>query len=272
MIVLLFLISSCDENQPTYTLVRPQPSDRNVLVEEFSGALCPNCPQGTEALDDLRSLYGSNLIIITIHAGDFAFPFEDSKYDFATSDGDALISLLGNPIGYPSAVINRTRTSGSDVFQQFASKWASSVVEALEEPAMLDMDQQIAFNLEDRLLTVEVGILAFEDIDKSLRLSVVIIEDDIVDRQADRAAPTGVVDDYVHKNVLRVYLTPVEGDQIVPSLGALASTRHSYSFQMPPEEGWWKAEQCQVVSFITTGSPSTDDLVVLQVIETDVID
>jgi thiol-disulfide isomerase/thioredoxin len=108
-LISLSALMSCHENQPEYTLLKPESGDRVVVVEEFSGARCPNCPQGTQQLEDLKSLYGDQLIIVTIHAGDFAFKYDESSFDFTTSEGNVLLQMLGNPIGYPSAVINRVK-------------------------------------------------------------------------------------------------------------------------------------------------------------------
>ncbi len=269
-LLLLTGLTSCDENQPTYTLARPEPGEKNVLVEEFSGARCPNCPQGTEALEELRSIYGSNLIIMTVHAGDFAFPYEDSKFDFATQHGDDLITLLGNPIGYPSAVVDRRKPEGANVFQQFSSKWSSSIVDALNEPIIVDLDQSIEFDPDTRELTVQISLLPLEDIDEPLNLCIALLEDNIVDPQADRAAPTGVVKDYLHKNVLRTYLTPVDGDEIATSFDAFKGMLRNYKFILPLEDGWWKARDCKVVSFISRGSTSGGDLRVLQCVESEI--
>ncbi len=249
--VLFLLVASCTKKQPQYQLVRPSAGDRVVLVEEFSGALCPNCPQGTAELESLKELYGDQLIILTIHAGDFAFKFEDSKYDFATTAGDELLDLLGNPLGYPSGVVNRKPEGAQDGYQQFASRWSSSIANSIADSATIGIDQEISFDADTRQLEVTVNILPLEASDRSLRLTVAIKEDKIVDPQADRAAAGGVVKEYVHKNVLREVLTLAEGDLLEGPISAFSNITKTYRFTLPPEDGWWKAQNCHVVSFVT---------------------
>lgn len=253
-VLVLMCVFACTMKQPTYQLVRPTAGDRVVLVEEFSGALCPNCPQGTDELESLKELYGDQLIILTIHAGDFAFKFEDSKFDFTTPGGNVLIDILGNPLGYPSGVVNRKREGAQDGFQQFSSRWSSSIANSLEDTATIGIDQEIRYDSDTRQLEVDVSVLPLEDVNTALRLTVVLKEDKIIDPQADRAAPDGVVKDYVHKNVLRAVLSESEGDVIEGPIAAFSAITRTYSFVLPEEDGWWKAENCQIVAFVTSES------------------
>ena len=40
---------------------------RNILVEDFTGHLCGNCPEAAHELDQLHDIYGDTLIVISIH-------------------------------------------------------------------------------------------------------------------------------------------------------------------------------------------------------------
>ena len=244
-------MSGCRENQPQYTLSGPVDSDRTIVVEEFSGARCPNCPQGTQELENLQSIYGSSLVIVTIHAGDFAFKYDDSKYDFTTPGGNEILQKLGNPIGYPSAVINRTKGVGQSSFQTFSSKWGSLISDALEVPQQIGISAEVAFNPEDRVLELDFNILPFEDIEVATRFTVMLKEDEIVDPQADRAAEDGLVPAYVHKNVLRVVLSDFSGDPLEAPLKAFEAQNRFYRFTLPPQEGWWNADKISVVAFVS---------------------
>jgi len=250
-----FFLGSCRENQPEYTLIKPEASERTIVVEEFSGARCPNCPQGTQELENLRSIYGENLIIVTIHAGDFAFKYNESAYDFTTQEGNALLDYLGNPVGYPSAVINRKPDDASQSFQYFSTKWSSLISEELSVPAKLDIEMKVSFDTDSRLALITVDVLPTEDINDPLYVSVLLKESEIIDPQADRAASSGIVLDYIHKNVLRVMLSEVKGDKVADEGRAFERVTKEYQYQLPPEEGWWKAENISVVGFVTTDAP-----------------
>ena len=83
--LLTVVLGSCTEIAP----VVPALGDRKVLVEEFTGVRCVNCPAGASELENLKGIYGERLVIVSIHAGDFSPPFTDSRFDFRTAEGDA---------------------------------------------------------------------------------------------------------------------------------------------------------------------------------------
>ena len=63
---------SSGESPPTDTPVAEQ--QRQVLIEEFSGVQCVNCPAGSEAIEDLINIHGSQLVTVSIHFGFFSKP------------------------------------------------------------------------------------------------------------------------------------------------------------------------------------------------------
>jgi thiol-disulfide isomerase/thioredoxin len=266
---ILFLFFACDEKTPEYALIKPVPGDKHVLVEEFTGARCPNCPQGAEELENLKALYGDQLVIVSVHAGDFAFPYDESKFDFSTADGNALLQLFGNPIGYPSAVINRIKPENQNQFQQFASKWSSSIAQALQGDLLLDLEQEIVYESTNRELKIKINFLPFTDIPQMLQLSVMITEDHLIDPQADRAHPNGIVPDYEHNHVLRTILTRAEGDDLGGNHTALSGLEKSFTFKVPESSSWWKEEDLHVVSFISIRDGASRE--VIQVKESPVL-
>ena len=88
---------------------------RAVLIEDFTGHRCKNCPKASKAIRALDSLYGPSLIIpIALHAGPSNFTGVNANYptDFTTPEGDDIADLFGifaMPMGmvqrmdYPSA-------------------------------------------------------------------------------------------------------------------------------------------------------------------------
>ncbi len=260
---LCLLLTACNENQPHYVLIQPSTGDRTILIEEFSGALCPNCPQGTQELDNLKGIYGDQIVIVTVHAGDFAFQYEDSKYDFTTDMGDELLQILGNPIGYPSAVINR-KLDGQ-FYQSFSTRWSSLISEALEEENTVTISGNVSYEPGSRSLFAVFRALPLQDLEGTLKMSVIIKEDKIVDPQADRAVSTGKVVDYVHKNVLRIALSTPSGDILGTDPSEFQPLEKDYSFTLPPENGWWVDTNCQIVAFLTLENGAAME--VLQAIE-----
>lgn len=231
---------------------------RKVLIEEFTGVQCVNCPEGSKKIEELVALHGDNLIPISIHAGGFAPPYNESLYDFRTPEGTILEnSLLGPVLGFPSATVNRRVFDGENERPIVLRKWAGYIVQELFEQPKLDILIDNDFDATSRELTIDVTLNFSETVTDPLGISIMLLEDDIIDYQL---TPAGKQSDYSHKHVLRTMLTDYNGDVVSPSQTVSGQkSEYTYTFAVPAE---WNAEKCSVVAFV---SKTDGDLGVLQV-------
>ncbi len=250
----LMAFAACTEISP----VVPSLGDKKVLVEEFTGVRCVNCPAGAAELENLKSIYGDRLVVVSIHAGDFAPPYSDSKYDFRTTEGTALEAWLGVPLGYPTAVVNRKKFDGQRSLQVTKANWAGLVAEESKAASLLNLAINKKYTKDSRDLTMTVTLVPTDKLPDDMRLSVLLTENDVVDQQE---TPQGKKSDYSHKHVLRRVLS---GDaKGVVLNGALSWTGN---FKVP---NTWMAEKCQVVVIVHRGGDIKD---VLQVSEIKLMD
>ena len=74
--------------------------EKKVLIEDFTGHLCPNCPDAARELDAIHDIYGDQIIGMAIHVSkSFARPYPASQapsfqYDFRTNGGDELDVIM----------------------------------------------------------------------------------------------------------------------------------------------------------------------------------
>ena len=118
LIVLVLLLGACKEKPVIIPDFSVPKGDRNVLIEEFTGVRCVNCPNGAKIIEEMVAEFGDRVVPISIHHGFFAKPLKQSKSDLNChcGYGDAVTETLGKgPIGYPAAVINRQKL-GSKLF------------------------------------------------------------------------------------------------------------------------------------------------------------
>lgn len=276
LIVLFFAFTlvNCTENKPIIpclscdsntTPINPETVVKKVLMEEFTGVRCVNCPQAKLEIDNLQSenLFGEKFIAVSYHAGFFARPYNNSANDYRTEQGDVIIEFLDQPIGFPSGVINRKLFSGEGDLQIEAfATWGGFVGLELEEAAIMSLDLETTYNASNRILNVSVGIMPTQNISDDLNLSILITEDDIVDVQL---TPDGIVEEYAQTHVFRAMITNTLGDPITDALVANQASSDIYSFTLPNE---WVAEKCKVVAFV---HHATETKEVLQVEEVAII-
>lgn len=275
LVLVMVFLGACSEIPPEVNPIVDNPGNpgsggavanqqRQVLIEEFTGVRCVNCPAGAAAIKTLQSLHGQRIVVLSIHAGFFSKPYAESRYDFRTPAGDRLLELLGSPLGYPSAVIDRKLFEGENDLQLGQGLWPGLVNKQLSEKTALRIDIQPAYNESSRRLTVDVTLFVDQEVrEEDIRLSVALTEDGIMDVQL---AAEGKVEDYRHDHVLRAMITNTDGNLMREAFTPEAVI--SKRFELVLEDGW-QAENCHVVAFAHLGGKAKN---VLQAHEAKVLD
>ncbi len=174
---------------------------RAVLMEEFTGQMCTNCPEGHEIVASLREQYGTSFIPVSIHAGNLALKGDIGGIQgLATDAGEVYYDAAGKP-NLPSAVINRN-TGAID-----RAAWASTVRAELEKEAPADIE--LSAEIENNQIAIDVTLKSNNDIDCNLQLW--IVESGISAYQYDNGND---VIDYVHNHVFRAAVNGVDGDPV----------------------------------------------------------
>jgi len=269
--MLLLGFTACDEIGPDLERPTVGPGDtvdttgtpvRHILMEEFTGAGCVNCPQGAQVIESLINTYGTRIIAVSIHTGFFANPLATSMYDFRIPEGAELDALIGPVTAYPSASINRKLFPGENSRVTNSTTWAGYVASELEIDPVVGIDVVNVYDSNTRELEVTVSSTFTETVTADLALSVMITENNIVDAQLDN---TGLIPMYTHKHVLREMLTSPNG---APMTGVASSETivQTFSFTLPAD---WVDSNCHVVAFVHQSPP---DLEILQAAEASLIE
>ncbi len=242
-IVLLF---GCDEQKRVIEPFVPS-GDRVVLLEEFTGKGCTNCPKGSREIDNLLLQYPDNLIAVSIHAGFFADPefFPVGIYDLRAEQSAFLYGYLGPNFGYPAGVVNRAYF-GPDL-QIGLQQWASAISSEIQNAPSIEVEIEHTYDADTRELIMTVSGIGKEIESGDVRLSIMLTESGIVDAQDDLEAG-GIVDDYVHKHVLRNMLTPAAGETLFQDISVGKTFSKEYTSTINSE---WVAESMEIVAFIT---------------------
>lgn len=233
IIVILFIFNACDIVEEPYINTIDGNNDdsevvQKVLLEEFTGHQCPNCPEGTELAKQLKDLYGDKFIIIAYHAGWFARTSSSFTTDFTTSVGDEFndaFEIQANPSG----LINRRANliEGGDLVLS-STQWSSATATTIEEEPKLKLSISHTYNSSNQALSVTVNATTLTDVN-SLLVSVFITEDNIVSPQKTtsddpNANEHGVIVDYVHYNVFRASLNGTWGTKIFEDAASVNET------------------------------------------------
>lgn len=266
--LLLITFFGCTEKMVTIPdFVAPE-SDRVILIEDFTGVSCSNCPEGSDAIESILANSPNNVIAVGIHSNFLAIPKDPNDLDLRTPEAEAIQSFLGGWRSKPEAAFSRILFDDQPNIRVQARPdlWQSFVTKSLESLAVVDLKIETDYNKDSREVVINVTATAQEDLPGDYKVHVMITEDHII---ATQLTPTTTIKDYDHKHVLRKLLTDVEGNSWFQDLGATLERTREFRFTLPDEEalGWWKPVDCDVIAFITRGT----DKEILQAAKADVL-
>jgi Outer membrane protein Omp28 len=230
----------CTEIPPVIKFTDGSVGKKKVLVEEFTGVRCVNCPDGSIELENLKAIYKEQLIIVSIHDGGFSLPYTDSKYDFRTTKGADMVKYIGAPSGYPSASVNRKLLPNQSQIPISKSKWAPAIADELQVPSDYQILLQKKYDSLSRKLTLNVQLLNANPTGKQHYITVLLKEDSVKDLQLDN---NGKNYEYIHKNILRDVITAPSGDQIASIKDQKITLESTLSTN-------WNANNCKIIIFV----------------------
>lgn len=218
--------------------------ERLVLLEEFTGVRCVNCPRAHNTILNLQATYPNRIVPVGIHTGIFSTPYT-GRNDFRVPEGSSLENLLGGAQGYPAGSVNRKKFSQESRIIISDQKWSNYVGEELVGNAPININLTSEVDLAQMTASLEVKVKLNQTIVGPLHLTLFLLEDDIVDFQL---TPTGVDSAYVHKHVLRKCVTAFNGINLSSST---YETNRVFIYRFKTDlEAIWKLENLKVVGFV----------------------
>jgi hypothetical protein len=261
---LLFLTPQCDVvDQPFKGGTIDTTSSeqrRNVLIEDFTGHRCKNCPKASKEIANLVDAFGDDRIIgLAIHAGPGNFTGTNTDYptDFTTQEGKAVQNFFGTNF-LPVGMVNRENwtASGNGHWSNYAN-WPTLSAEAMDSTLRIALEASAS--LTSGQLNVSAQGFPQTSLLHDLKIVVMVKESNIVSPQL---LPDDTRDpDYVHMNVLRDYVTDTWGNSFGTSPMVPGDTL-SGTYTLAWNTDWVQSNAAVVVYVF-----NPDNYRILQVIE-----
>ena len=231
------MLSACDHISEDERLIyeKPEPAQRVVLLEDFTGQKCTNCPSATDIIEQLQETYGDALVAVGIHGGPLGFAGNAKVVGLATDLGNEYYNhwnLEYQPVG----LVDRLAPSNY-------TEWAAIVKEELAKPAPLHL---FGFaTIEDNTIRITIDVEAKGNVVG--KLQVWVLEDGIETLQM---MPDGSANQqYIHNHVLRAAVNGAWGEDFSINEGEIGQQMMSIDLQ--PD---WNPEQLSIVTFVYNDS------------------
>lgn len=203
---------------------------RSVLLEQWTGTWCPQCPPANTAGNTLDN--DPQVVVAKHHAVD----------EFSSGASTAFFTPYG--VSFTPAGVMDQGEYGTYVPNPSAAQWGQEVDQRKLGVSPVQLGIGAGYNALDRMLTVDMSATYTYGLSGEHAMNVFILEDDLAAPQANAPA------NYFHQQVVRDVLTGVQGDDsIIPSTPVPGTTYTATWGFIVPED--WVAQNIRAVGFVT---------------------
>ncbi len=235
-------------------------TDRNVLIEDFTGHQCVNCPFSTNLMEDLIATNPARIYGLGIHAGptgltgfqvtSSAYPtvlYCDAGLEIGKHFGQDIpgSSFLGNP----AFCVNRTKANN-----QFTSNAGSTMTNKTN--TCLASSLKVNIQAVTNYFASTRGLFLHTEVDKidasltsELALAICVVEDSLLAPQlvpgnldpdgspGDPNTPDGRAEAYVHRDILRGFLDGRTFGRVLTDADKGSNGKYfvSYTYRLPDQ-------------------------------------
>ena len=217
-----------------------EPTGKSVLIKDFTGARCVNCPAAAEYAHNLQHQLGEDRIFIMgVHAGFQAQPLGQFP-DFLTDEGT---EWYNNHDANPLFTVDHVALTDGNTLG--VEQIDAPVAAALEEEQSFEISIIPNYDEASRQLGMTANVVALMGMDGEFYITACLVEDNIVGWQT---TPSGVDREYVFRNVFRGTLNGAGGDKFEDVHVDANDTFHfSYNTEL---DAAYNADECYLMVYV----------------------
>lgn len=251
----LLLSVSCDKLDEPYA-VKKEGGDttqvtRKVLLEDYTGHKCVNCPTAALAARVMEESLNGKLIVMAVHAGFFAEPSSSGDFtaDYTTEAGNewnTWFQIVANPNG----LVNRIPYDGNVIVDP--GDWLNAINDQLALPQEANIIIDNEFTPASRELKITLASKFMAPLEGAYTLTVCLTEDSLISPQKNSDTtigyPVPIIYDWVFMDVLRGTVNGTWGEELTTSVDTSAVYTKTYTATLDTA---WTEKNCHVVAFIS---------------------
>ncbi len=178
---------------------------KKVLLEDYTGHQCGNCPAAAIVADNLGNQYKDTIIVLAVHAGFFSrtnATYPTSYTTTAGNDWDGSSGFGVSAVGNPNGMVNR-KVYPSFTLIQKETAWPASVAVAKNDPFIVRVELTTNYDTSAKALNVKTKLKFAATYANDVKLNLVVMQDSLVGDQKDYSVNPDHVYDYKFMHMLR---------------------------------------------------------------------
>ncbi|HET8837435.1 MAG TPA: Omp28-related outer membrane protein [Flavobacteriaceae bacterium] len=211
---------------------------KRVLIEDFTGTWCGNCPKVANAIDMVQA-QSDNVVVVAVHQADGSQP---DPYDFP----EDILDPPGVTQGLPQARLNR------NVVWPFVNAPDLDLALNLtgdDATVGLAIDSEVTSGNLNVSVDVKFGL---DHSGENLKLVVYVLENGLIHNQVNYTTYYGGNDpivDFEHNHVLRASLTDLHGNSI-PDAQTASGNVYNKTFNVAVPSSVENAANISIAAFV----------------------
>lgn len=253
LLMVVALMSVFTVNAQNEQFVSTTPSNKNVVLEEYTGINCGYCPDGHKIANQIMDSHPGRVFVINVHAGGYA------ANTYTTQFGNALANQT-NLDGYPSGTVNR-HVFSNGITALNRGSWTGAANTILNQSSPVNIAARGTLDWSTRELNITVQLYyTSAEANATNKLNIAIIQDNVIGSQSGSSLnPAQVVgSQYRHMHMLRHLITGQWGEDVTPTTAG-SFVEKTYTYTIPASLGSpnaiaAKLEDLQFIAFVAQGN------------------
>jgi hypothetical protein len=221
---------------------------RKVLLEDYTGHYCTNCPDAAITARTLAASNKGKLVVMAVHAGYYARKGTgDYALDLESAEGTQWNNDF-NITSNPNGMINRKIFNDNRVVS--ADKWGESVTSLISLAPDAMMKIFPVLDTTTRQLQTLIYSHFINKLPDAYKITVCVLEDSIIGSQKNNNPNIGPTPDwpnYVFNGVMRGTMNGAEGEILTTAIDLDLTYMGKFAYTLNTV---WNFRNCYVMAYI----------------------
>ena len=212
-------------------------SKRYILLEDYTGHKCTNCPDAAIIAEELEDDTALGVVVVAIHASaDGSFQATDGIYqtDFTTEAGDVYVVDMPGMFANPMGTINRKSNGLNGTVWHLANSWETVVNQETNQPLLANIQVKTNYFPSTNGLFIHTETVFNSDLIGNYHLIIYLLRNSIISPQSMSNGSTNY--NYNHHHILSKNINGTWGKLIASgNIDENSKFYNDFSFELPTD-------------------------------------